>query len=105
MCDTGSGATVVIMSHTYEPWPDRAPMTLLLTAYRDNHGEWKLLLQEHNNTVSSALRPHYVVTQQLWTSGKEGIPTNRDLLLAVQDAITKLLNPMTAQGAVLNRSE
>lgn len=91
------------MSPTYDPWADRAPLTLLLTAYMNHQGGWNLLVQEHNNTVSGALRPHYVVTQTLWTPGKEGIPTNRDLLLAVQDGITKLLNPMTAAGAVLTQ--
>lgn len=91
------------MPHTPNvPWPDREPETLLLTAYR-SRGQWHLLIQEHNNTVAGALRPHYVYTVALWQGGKEGLPTNRDVLLALQDGLTRLLNPMTAEGATVRQ--
>lgn len=92
MWDTGSGATVVIMSHTDNRlWPEREPKTLLITAYQ-RQGQWMMLVQEHNNTVHGALRPDYVGTFALWQSGTEGLPTNRDVVLAVEDALTRMLS-------------
>lgn len=91
------------MSHTNEGhWLDRAPRTVLLTAYQ-THGQWKLLVQEHDNTVSGALRPNYVGTFALWQAGVEGMPTNMAVMLAIQDALTKMMVDARTQWKKLNR--
>lgn len=82
---------------------DRTPLTLALTAYPQK-GRFRLLIQEHENNVAAALRPHYVITTDLWTEGPLESATNRDVVLAIAAALMEMVNPVTEDGHRLSRA-
>jgi hypothetical protein len=66
----------------------------MLTAYLQD-GSYQLLVQEHSNTVASALRPRHVLKTTLWAPGDLDDLSNKDLLLSITGTLMEVVNPIS----------